>query len=154
MKNDTCIICGEKFKPRENKLYCSDKCKQIAYQKRIDEKNVDVINNDVTVKEVVNKKVIVFYMSEYEEVISKLPETMKKELKFEKYCFLRKNYSGKPVVEDIVKYLMLLKEEIENDYFCYKEIEDNFIYDQFHEFMKDFYNHEKYTTKNSRDKLE
>jgi len=34
MKNDTCFVCGEKFEPRKNKMYCPDSCKQIAYNNR------------------------------------------------------------------------------------------------------------------------
>ena len=37
MKNSNCIICGNEFKkPREGKLFCSEKCKQIHRRRKDD----------------------------------------------------------------------------------------------------------------------
>ena len=70
MKNDTCIICGNKFEyPREGKLYCSDSCKSSAY---INRKKEDKPNEKPELKPEPEKKVLyLFYHKEYEKEIGR-----------------------------------------------------------------------------------
>lgn len=147
MKNDTCVICGEKFNvPRESKLYCSDSCKQTAYERKKKEKEDTLVKVETAIENEVVKtnKIIIFSMPEFNEVMSKLNDEISKKLDFYKYFFIRKSLSGKPNIEEIIKYLMLYEDKIKDDYFYDKNFDDNFIYENYQKFIKEFHDESKY----------
>lgn len=147
MKNDTCVICGEKFDvPRESKKYCSDSCKQTAYERKKKDKEDTLVKVETVIENEIIKtnKIIIFSMPEFKEIMSILTDDISEKLNFYKYCFLRKSLSGIPNNDDIIEYLMEYEDKIKNDYFEDKNFSDNFIYDNFQIFMKEFYNESKY----------
>ncbi|PKP22703.1 MAG: hypothetical protein CVU05_02690 [Bacteroidetes bacterium HGW-Bacteroidetes-21] len=144
MKNDTCVICGEKFEPREKKLYCSDSCKQKAFLQRKEKENNPETPEIIPEQKIIKKNIIIFDYQEYKSVLEKLPYKFTEWLLFERYCFFRKNLSGEPIIEDIIEYLMLYERDICSDTFnsynChYRE--------PFDLFLNDFHNEEKYIIK-------
>jgi len=113
MRNTTCIICLNEFKPREGKLYCSNACKQKSYSDKhhseikIEEK--EKLQNSI-------KKQLEFSFTEFIEYTKKYDDGIK-DFKF--YCFFRKNILGTPSIEEIYSYI------------------DNFDWDWWNDFQND-----------------
>lgn len=145
MKNDTCVVCGEKFTPRESKLYCSDSCKQTAFERRKNDKQnktAEIQTNSTSVN-----KIIIFDYSEYKEVISKLPKCYIEWMPFETYCFIRKTLSGTPSVEKIIEMLKVY-EELINSTDLHDESVRSPFYNQYQQFLKEMFDEKKYMIKN------
>jgi hypothetical protein len=134
MKNDTCVICGENFEPRENKKYCSDKCAQYAYRQKnkVQTKEIDnltpVINPDVDI-------LYTFDSQEYLKVKEKL-KVFKPENVIE-YAFFRKNLTGILDLDFIAAYIDEFFPITGHRYDC------NNFYDEEHPIYKEFKNFEK-----------
>jgi hypothetical protein len=100
MKNDTCTVCGKKFEPRQGKLYCSESCKQAAFNERKkipkDFEEGEILSHEI------KKKVL--YQFEKEEYL-KVEEAYGDKLNIIEYCFMRKNLIGNPTVKEIVEYI-------------------------------------------------
>jgi hypothetical protein len=109
MRNDTCIICGQKFEPREGKLYCSENCKQKAYNDRKKESNPEE-ETDLKCQSMEVKKNILytFYLEEFELVKKRAKEKEIRDpfnfLDFDQYCYFRRliNTQGKVNIDFIV----------------------------------------------------
>jgi len=99
MKNDTCVICGKTFEPREKKLYCSDTCKQYAFNKRKQDSEVKPDQEPETSEP--GKPIYEFSLKEFKE-FSALSK--RSDIDLFKYMFIRKNLSGLPSVEEICEY--------------------------------------------------
>src|ERR1700752_4206955 len=89
----TCPNCGEDFQPkRSNAIYCSDSCKQIAYNKRkesklftdnlsVNNENPDVNVNEIPAKERlivnnVNDNPVITYKIDVSEIDGKQKDTV------------------------------------------------------------------------------
>lgn len=146
MKNDTCVICGEKFKySRNGKLYCGDSCKQTAYERKKKEKEDTTVKIETVIENEIVKtnRIIIFSLPEFKEVLEKLPKEISSCLDYYRYFFLRKNISGKPNIDQIIEYILLFKEQIESDSFNDVGTKP-YIYIQYQEFLKEFHNESKY----------
>ncbi|HAF30559.1 MAG TPA: hypothetical protein DCG75_16065 [Bacteroidales bacterium] len=110
-RNDTCIVCGAKFEPRKDKLYCSDTCKQKAYNDRKQKEEMEGIgnNSNCLTNEAKQNILYTFYFKEYELVkeTAKNIEGFKlaQNLTLEEYCFFRKNLSGEVSIDFIIEYI-------------------------------------------------
>lgn len=132
MRNDTCVACGKKFEPRKGKLYCSDSCKQSAWN----EKNK--IPKNFKEGEIQSLEVIknVIYQVEYDEYL-KVKEVYEKEvfrdnLSLIDYCFIRKNQVGNPNMKQIVDWIKNLNFEFAE--------EGSVGHKTYVKFVNDFYN--------------
>ena len=101
MRNDTCIICGTKFLPREGKMYCSESCRTIAYNKRQKEK---ADNPQPEVKTMKEEPLYIFENKEFKEV-EKITTKLKGEDVLLIYCYYRKNMTGIPKIKEISEYI-------------------------------------------------
>jgi hypothetical protein len=113
MKNDTCVICLKNFEPRQGKLYCSDACKQQAYQSRQEEassveKKTDLLEERVSIK----KPKYRFNHTEYNEYIKRYPDTHINNMY--RYFFFRKNLSGQLKFDEVMIYF---QDFIDNGFF-------------------------------------
>jgi len=120
MKNDTCVICGKQFdKPRAGKLYCSNKCKQAAF----DMKKHSIRKTEV-VKEEPNHNVKLdrlyhFNLYEFKQVKEKSGIEWEPEV----YWFLRKNLSGLVDLDQIISHIQ--------SFTCCDSCGDCFFYDNY-----------------------
>lgn len=94
MKNTTCIICGKEFPPREKKLYCSDSCRQKAYEIK---KSKGIAGTESETPKEKSAKYKIDY-TEYEQYVSLLKdrkhEKRANEINIVIYSFFRKNLVG------------------------------------------------------------
>ena len=122
MKNDTCIMCGEKFEPKENKMYCSDACKQKAYsiRKISEEKEKNVVYT--------------ISMSELKKV--QQIDDSNEGMGIEVYAFIRKNLQGSVNVEFIVDYIANLSL---SSFFDNVRLKGTVQYDEYQKFLKLFH---------------
>lgn len=99
MRNNTCVICGTEFQPREGKLYCSNACKQKGYS----DKKMQVGEREEKEQEIkTTRKQLQFYYYEFEQYKSKYPDGVGT---FIIYCFFRKNLAGVISIEQVNKYI-------------------------------------------------
>ncbi|MBA7580153.1 hypothetical protein ES708_22044 [subsurface metagenome] len=100
MKNDTCVICGKQFdKPRAGKLYCSDKCKQAAFDMKIHSTGKPEIIKEEPTHNVKLDRLYQFNLFEFEQVKEKF------KIEADIYWFLRKNLSGPVDLDQIISHV-------------------------------------------------
>jgi len=137
MKNNTCVICGTTFEPRENKLYCSNSCRTKAYNEKKEKRNTDTVKQPEP-EQILKKPNIIykFDMSEYKELI--LIEGFKK-LGFEMFCFVRKNLSGISNINDITDYFNeIYKNNLEEFYIQFEDIQSYEVNSMFKSQLKEY----------------
>jgi hypothetical protein len=89
MRNDTCVECGQKFEPREGKLYCSEACNQAAYRRR---KKIDEVEETPSIEGLMsNRYAYTFNMNEFIELRK---DKRYEGLEPEAFSFIRKNLTG------------------------------------------------------------
>lgn len=99
MRNNTCVICGSEFEPREGKLYCSNACKQKGYS----DKKQQIGEHEEKEQEIrATRKQFQFYYLEFEEYRSKFPKGVST---FILYCFFRKNLTGVTAIQQVNNYI-------------------------------------------------
>jgi hypothetical protein len=134
MRNTTCIICLQEFKPREGKLYCSNACKQKGYSDK-KHQTTNTIINEIDLNNI--KKKYIIYFPEFQEYQETYPNDIDS---FIFYCFFRKNLIGVSDVKQVYDYIdsfekSWFKDLWENEnssiYKKYKDFESKFLDDDF-----------------------
>lgn len=132
MKNNSCIVCGNTFEPREGKLYCSESCKQSAYRKKkISKDNPDEDKE----KKTIVRKPEPMYSFDYAEYLAVKKEI---DIRFDLFCFVRRSLSGIPDISFIIDYIKEL-EEMELVYNIYQNEKDNPMKTEFEKFKAIFH---------------
>lgn len=115
MRNTNCIICSNKFPPREGKLYCSNSCKQKGYSNKKDaltsEKEKKAVKEDNRVK-------YEFLFSDYQTYRKEYPTSLSS---FIVFCFFRRNLKGEFNPKIFFDYLDSLDEQFWEDFWNYDE---------------------------------
>ena len=101
MKNTVCAVCGKEFPPKANKMFCSDACRQKAYQnkkgKGLTGNEEEKPQKDIKEKKEVSVKFTIDF-KEYEQYIKYLKdnnfEKLAKQFDFVLFAFFRKNLMG------------------------------------------------------------
>lgn len=132
-----CVACGNKIEnPRRRKMYCSESCKNRAYNDR--KKQSEESDNTGEAKQVV---LYTFDFNEFKEI--KCDQT------FEVYCFLRKNLSGEPD-------FMFIKDYINNfdTSKIYNEEKGSIIYQEYIRFLTIFHSGKVRIINNNKKEIE
>lgn len=137
--NDTCIVCGEKFEPRLNKKYCSEKCRHKHYYWN----KKEALYPDPEESGQDKPGSMKIYYNEYKKV----KDTIKRFLPIELYCFLRKDLSNSSSIDFIVDYINNF-----DLYFFDEELLNDPKYKQYQLFLRDFFQSGKIEIIESRDK--
>ncbi|MFW5804034.1 MAG: hypothetical protein ACOCWG_02265 [bacterium] len=122
MENKNCVVCGSEIEhTRKGKKYCSENCKNKAYNER----KIEAKKSEIEVLKDKGIEILyTFKTSEFERVSKKM--NLSSPMDFETYCFFRKNLSINVSDEFIIDYL----QKITTDYNSQPDIEK-----AHHEFM-------------------